>query len=155
MGVDLAVTQKKNSDYTASTVLGVDRNTKNIYILDIQRDKLTFNNIINFIVTEEKRWKPLIIGIEDVAAQNYLIQELLRNTNLNIKSLRPKGDKVSRFHPVVARFEQNMIYINENIDRIIIDELLSFPDSEHDDCVDSLSYAYSLTSETKTWFHLF
>jgi predicted phage terminase large subunit-like protein len=143
MAVDLAISQKDTADYTAIAIMGKAENG-NIYVLDIERERLTFNEGLNFIKQKAAKWNPQQIGIEKIAFQSAVIHELLRTTNLNIKECIPDKDKVLRFQPLAARYEQGLVFHSRDLPLYFEQELLGFPEVEHDDMVDACSYCYSL-----------
>jgi predicted phage terminase large subunit-like protein len=141
IGVDLAISTKETADYTAGAVLGRD-DTGNLHILDMQRIRGSFSDQINFITQLAAKWKPTIIGIEDVAYQKALIQQLAAQTSLNVRGIKPISDKVSRFAPMEARYELGQVYHSRDLSQAFESELLSFPVADHDDFVDALAYAF-------------
>lgn len=150
IGVDLAISTKTNADYTAIVTVGKDKKSGNIYILDVYRDKLSMKKIMDSIVFYNNKWNPRIIGVESVQAQAYLVQELLRNnSSLNVKELKPHTDKITRFQPIQARFENGLVFIEDSIINEYKKELLAFPEGLHDDMVDATAYCYSLLDVPK------
>ncbi|HON36990.1 MAG TPA: phage terminase large subunit, partial [Methanothrix sp.] len=141
LGVDLAISEKEAADYTAGAVLGRDQNG-NLHILDVQRIRGSFSQQIEFIKQLAARWKPLVVGIEDVAYQKALIQQLAAQTSLNVRGIKPISDKVSRFAPMEARYELGQVYHTRGLSQEFEAELLSFPIGNHDDQVDALAYAW-------------
>ncbi|MCK9570648.1 phage terminase large subunit [Candidatus Pacearchaeota archaeon] len=141
LGVDLAISTKETADYTAGAVLGRDADG-NLHVLDMQRIRGSFSEQINFIKQLAARWKPTIIGIEDVAYQKALIQQLAAQTSLNVRGIKPINDKVSRFAPMEARYELGQVYHSRDLPQAFESELLSFPVADHDDFVDALAYAF-------------
>ena len=154
MGVDLAISQKTSADYTTICVLGKNNENGDIYILDIYRDRITFNDTLNIIQQYADKWNPITIGVENNQYQAAVTQELLRTTILPVQGIRSDKDKVTRFQPLLARFEQNLVYINEIIPDYYEKELLSFPNGIHDDMVDATSIAFNLIGGTKPFIHL-
>jgi predicted phage terminase large subunit-like protein len=150
MGVDLAISQKAEADYTATVVL-TRLPDGSIYILDAQRIRAPFNQVLEHIKAVASVWTPKIIGIENVQYQASVIQELLRTTKLPVRGLRPDKDKVSRFLPLEARYEQGLVLHSPKLPPWFTDELLSFPIGRHDDSVDALSYAYNVLETRRGW----
>lgn len=149
MSVDLAISQKTTADYSAIVVLGRDKVNGNIYVLDVYRAKIQFNDIIEAIKKYAEKWNPTVVGIESVQAQAYVVQELVRTTKLNIKAIRPDRDKITRFQAIQVRFENGLVFIEDDIIDDYTRELLAFPLGEHDDMVDATSYCYHLFDITK------
>ena len=97
------------------------------------------------------RSQPQLIGIEQVQYQAAVIQELLRRTKLPIRGIKPDRDKVTRFAPLEARYEQGQVMHCEGLPSYFQDELLSFPVGRHDDVVDALGYAWQICGQRKSW----
>ena len=140
MGVDLALSTKKTADYTAIVVIGKDEFGK-LYVLDAVRERVDFPGALRLIRNVAEKWNPKAIAIEQVAFQAIVVQELLRQTTLPIKGVRPDSDKVTRAQPLALRYEQGLV-THEELPGWFEDELLSFPQGAHDDGVDALAYAY-------------
>jgi len=141
LGIDLAISEKETADYTAGAVLGRDP-AGSLHVLDVQRIRGSFSQQIEFIKQLAARWKPAVVGIEDVAYQKALIQQLAAQTSLNVRGIKPISDKVSRFAPLEARYELGQVYHVRELLQAFEAELLSFPIGAHDDMVDSLAYAW-------------
>lgn len=141
IGVDLAISLRDNADYTALVVL---RRTPDgrLFVLDTIRDRLPFDRSIELIKQTAAKWKPSLIAVENVQYQAAMVQELHRTTTLPVTPVRPERDKITRFLPVEARYEQGLVSHCSGVSRDFVAELLSFPDSEHDDFIDAFSYAW-------------
>ena len=142
MGVDLAISQKDTADYTALVVLGRSEGGQ-LYVLDVHRERMTFDQILTVIKEKANRWKPTVVGIEQVQFQAAVVQELLRTTSLPVKGMRADKDKTTRFMPLQARYEQGLVHHLRSLPTFFDDELLAFPVGKHDDMVDALSCAYA------------
>lgn len=146
MGVDLALSTKQDADYSACAVLARDLEGR-VFVRDVQRIQAPFHQVLQFIQTMAAKWKPTIIAIESVQYQAAVVQELLRTTKLPVRGVKPEGDKLTRFQPVLARYEQGLIYHAPGLPRAFEEELLSFPVGDHDDQVDALAYAWRVVGE--------
>jgi len=142
MGVDLAISTKTQSDYTAAVVLGRDEEG-NVYILDAKRVRAEFQGVLAFIAAMAERWQPREIAIENVQYQASVIQELRRTTALPIRAVRPDKDKVTRFMPLQTRYEQKLVFHAEHLSKDFESELLAFPVGAHDDMIDAAAYAFA------------
>jgi predicted phage terminase large subunit-like protein len=141
MGVDLAISKSETADYTAIVVVGYDPESGRRYVVDVWRGKVSFHEVVDTVKQYAAKWKPQRINIEAVQYQVAVVQELLRKTSLPVKAIKPDRDKVTRFHAVLARYEQLLVTHVTNLDPHFERELLSFPISDHDDMVDALVYA--------------
>jgi predicted phage terminase large subunit-like protein len=147
MGVDLAISTKEGADYTACVVLG--RHADHTWVMAADRTRAGFHDVINFVKAMAERWQPSVIAIEQVQYQAAVVQELLRKTNLPVKGVRPDRDKLARFLPLEARYEQGLIWHAPGL-REFEDELLSFPEGQHDDLVDASAYAFAHLTRKRT-----
>lgn len=144
MAVDLAISTKDTADWTAAVVLSLTADGR-IVVRAAERTRASFHDVLQFIRNMAHRWAPSVIAIESVQFQAAVVQELLRHTDLPVRGVKPEGkDKLLRFQPVAARYEQGLIWHVEGLPDYFEDELLSFPQGEHDDLVDAMAYAFSL-----------
>jgi len=150
LGVDLAIRTKAEADYTAVVALSRgDDGT--IYVLDVNRTRADFASVLRFIEAMAEKWKPVMIGIEQVQYQAAVVQELMRRTKLPIRGIRPDRDKITRFAPLEARYEQSQVMHCQGLPAYFEDELLSFPVGRHDDVVDALAYAWQVCGAKRSW----
>lgn len=147
-GVDLAISMKENSDYTAIVTVGVDEATGYVWIVDAERRRVGFRGALDFIREKAMRWKPVDIAVEVVQYQAAAVEELLRSTDLPVRKVRPDKDKLTRAQSLITRYENLVVWHSVNLPSDFTNELLSFgPDCEHDDFVDAAVYAYMLTGD--------
>jgi predicted phage terminase large subunit-like protein len=142
-GVDLAISDKQSADYTAIVVLSKDPDTGIVYIREVIRYRLGFHKTLELIRARAEYWQPVLIAIERVQYQTAMIQELSRTTNLPVWGVVPDKNKVTRFIPLLTRYEQNLVRHDPGVPAWFKDELLSFPDGAHDDGVDAAAYAFA------------
>ena len=148
MGVDLAISTKEGSDYTAVVVLG--RTADGLtWVIAAERTRAAFHGVVSFIQAMAARYNPSVIAIEQVQYQAAVVQELLRKTALPVRGIRPDRDKVTRFQPLEARYEQSLVWHASGLHEYE-DELLSFPEGAHDDLVDAAAYAFNAITRPKT-----
>jgi predicted phage terminase large subunit-like protein len=149
--IDPAISLDKQADYTAMITVGIDHYS-NVYILDIVRERMAVNEIINTIFQQYERWRPQSIGLEEVAFQRtlrYSIQKEseVRKRYLNIVELKPRArTKDSRIKGLVPQYANGKVLHNSDLvfNIYLEDELLRFPKGKHDDCIDALSYFLDL-----------
>lgn len=146
IGVDLAIGEKEINDYTAVCALAYDTLTKFYYVLDIKRDRCSFakqkamiKDMCNKWNRPDLKWPEPIIGIEDVAYQRAMVQEFQKEVPFAVYGVNPKGkNKVANFASMESRYELNQVFHVENLPLSFENELLSFPEGEHDDYEDAL-----------------
>lgn len=147
-GVDLAISMKENSDYTAIVTVGVDDVTGKVWIVDAERRRVGFRDALEFIKDKASRWRPVDIAVEVVQYQAAVVEELLRSTNLPVRRVTPDKDKLTRAQSLITRYENLLVWHSTSLPNEFANEMLSFgPDCEHDDFVDAAVYAYMLTGD--------
>lgn len=140
LGVDLAISEKQTADWTAIAAMGRHMDGRR-FVLDVQRERCGFHGAVQFIKRMAEKWKPRAIAIEEVQYQAAVTETLLRETSLPVRGVRPERDKVTRFMPLVNRYEKGLVYHVPGLPPVFEDELLSFPEGEFLDQVDALVYA--------------
>lgn len=143
IGVDLAISTKTTADYTAYAVLARDVNGY-VYVLDVQRARLTFKKQIDFLKQALDRWNPQTVGVESVGYQEVMVEELSLGTNFTVLPVKVTKDKVTRFAAMEARYERREVYHLRGIPPEFESELFGFPNSEHDDQIDAISCAWAV-----------
>lgn len=156
MTVDPAISLTNEADFTAIVTVGVDEFGL-VYVLDIQRIKVRPSELIDKIFELYKIFRPIKIGIEDVAFQKtlqYSIQERMRETGeyLPIEPIRPqnrtKDQRIRGLQPLYANARVQH-YKFGNYLKDLEEELLRFPRGKHDDVIDALSYCLDLMFPAK------
>ena len=147
MGVDLAISTRDGADWTAAAVIGRDP-SGTVYVVDVQRGRFAFDGVMRFVEAVASKWSPRLVAVEAVAYQLAAVQELTRTTTLPVVPVRPDRDKLSRFQPLEARYEQGLVRHAPGLSADFERELLGFPVGEHDDQIDALSCAWAALSES-------
>lgn len=141
--VDLAISDKEQSDRTAIVVSGIDY-TGNLYVLGCHVGRWTPYDTVNRLFLLQAVWNPVYIGIESVAWQKAMIFILdeegkKRGVRLPIKPLLPVARKEARAFPLATHAERYGIYVKPEHTELV-DEFIRFPVGQHDDIVDALAY---------------
>jgi predicted phage terminase large subunit-like protein len=142
MGVDLAISEKAGADYTAAVVMGRAADGR-VWVVDAQRTRASFYQVLQFVQALAAKWRPASIAIESTQYQVAAVTELLRTTTLPVRGVKPDKDKLARFQPLEARYEQGLVWHADGLPADFERELLSFPVGAHDDFVDAAAYAYA------------
>lgn len=143
---DCAVKAGKNNDYSVCTSW-LSR-ADGYYLLDVWFKKVEYPELKHTLINLAEKWQPNVILVEDKASGQSLLQDVKRETSLPLIPIMPKQDKVSRFSAVTALFEAGKVYLPKSAPWLADYELelLAFPNTSHDDMVDSSSQALS-------WLH--
>ena len=144
LGVDLAISEREGADFTAIAALARDAESGRVYVKEVERFRAPFSEVLTRIKAAAARHRPRLIAIEQTQYQAAVVQELTRTTTLPVRGVRPDRDKVTRFAPLLTRFEQLQVRLDPaGCAGWLRDELLSFPAGEHDDAVDAMAYAWA------------
>ena len=144
---DLAISEKDRADYTAIVVGGMDANGQ-LHIVNCIRERLSGDEIVATLLSLQKIYNPLAVGIEDTqiskAIGPYLYRAMAEsNVYMNLVMLKPhRQDKMQRARSIQARMRAQMVKFDKQADWWLTfeDECMSFPRAKHDDTVDALSY---------------
>jgi len=153
--VDFAYSINKRSDFTAISVVGIDREN-NIYVLEIDRfrtDKISeyFTHIRDLYV----KWGFRKLGAEVTAAQKAIVKELKESyfkpygLYLSVEELAPtrtQGSKQERMSAILEpRYDNQAIWHYRGGNCQTLEDELSLAHPPHDDCMDSLACAISIS----------
>ena len=144
---DLAISLKERADYTAIVVGGMDSNGA-IHIKNVIRERLSGDEIVATLLSLQKIYKPLAVGIEDTQISKALgpfLNRAMMETGeyMSLVPLKPhRMDKVMRARAIQARMRAGAVKFDKNAEwwPMFEDECLTFPRAKHDDCVDALAY---------------
>ncbi|MES0863737.1 phage terminase large subunit [Ruegeria sp. SCPT10] len=130
------------SDYSVC-VTALLRN-RDVYILDVFRDKLQFPELRRKVIEQAHRYDINALLIEDAASGQQLIQVLRDNAPNHMPrpiARKPQGDKQTRFLAQSHRIEAGELWLPEAAPWLaeFERELLGFPNLKHDDQVDALT----------------
>ena len=147
---DTAFEKTQRADYSACTTWGVfyypdDNGTDqaNIILLDAVRDRLEFPSLKRAAIEQYQEWQPDSIIIEKKASGAPLIYEL-RSMGIPVQEFTPSrgNDKISRLNAVSDVFASGRVWVPDtHWAEEVVEEVASFPGSEHDDYTDTVSMA--------------
>lgn len=145
---DTAYTKNERSDYSACTTWGVfylneNPEDPNIILLDAVKERLEFPELKAKALEMYKEWEPDAFIIEAKAAGSPLIYEL-RRMGIPVSEFTPTrgNDKIARMNSVTDLFASGKVWAPDRrwADEVM-EEMAAFPNSEHDDLVDSSTQA--------------
>lgn len=145
--IDSAVSEKEKADFTGVTINRVDRHNK--WYIKTYRLKVNSKDLIDHLFFLQKTYSPQVLGLEEttftMAIQPFLEDEMRkRDKFMSITPLKTKAiQKELRIRGLIPRWESRSIFlVDDNLD--LLDEMRVFPNGQHDDCLDSLSYQLGL-----------
>lgn len=136
---DTASKAEEANDYSVCTTWLV--RDSNAWLLEVYRARLEFPELRRLIESEARKYDGSLVLIEEAGSGIQMIQDLKRNTGLNVTGFLPKHDKATRLLAVTPMIEGGRIAIPEAAPWLagFQRELMLFPNGKHDDQVDSLS----------------
>ena len=145
---DTAFSKKETADYSAITTWGIftpeEGGPDNIILMDAQRGRWNFPELKEKAFEEHEYWEPDMVLVEAKATGTPLIDEL-RLRGIPALGFSPgKGrDKVTRMHMVAPLFEAGVVWApsDKKFADEVIEEVVSFPNGDHDDFCDSMTLA--------------
>ena len=164
---DCAFTDKEHNDPTAMTTWGVFKpldGPMSVLLIDCWAEHLTFPQLKPKVLDEWRvsygegrdAKRPDLILVEDKAAGISLVQEL-RQMHLPVRPWNPgNADKMTRLQITASIFTTGRVWLPESDARAgyvknwaegFLSQLCSFPDSTHDDYVDSATQAIRLLKD--------
>lgn len=140
--VDPAISEKATADYFAMASAARILETGKIVIYKMKRGHYGFPEQVRLIVNENKIERYNTVGIETVAYQKALRQEIdrvgaIEGSYVPTHELHPDTDKVRRLMRVLPYIENGTVLFSEDLPKEFFDELLTFPNGKNDDQVDA------------------
>ncbi len=139
-------TDKTRNDATCLLIVGVDKND-DIYLLDCWWEKQPADKVVNAMLALMKKWKPLIWWAEkghiSKAIGPFLRKRMAEErTYCRIEEVTPVHNKVQRSQSIMGRMAMKKVLLPKVSPwtQKAVDELLKFPNSRHDDFVDTLAW---------------
>ena len=149
---DTANKDTELANYSVCTTWGLT--SKNVYLLDVFREKLEFPELKRSVKRLADQHKARVVLVEDKASGTPLIQEL-RAERFTIVQSAPSlpGDKIMRLRSQTAKIEGEFALFPKEAPwlDVFLHELLSFPNAKYDDQVDSTVFALAWITENPRW----
>jgi predicted phage terminase large subunit-like protein len=145
---DTAFTKNERSDYSACTTWGVfnmneDPNDTHIILLDALKERLEFPELKQRALDMYNEWSPDACIVEAKASGAPLVFEL-RKMGIPVQEFTPTrgNDKITRVNSVSDLFASGKVWApRKRWAEEVIEEMAAFPNSDHDDLVDSATQA--------------
>lgn len=145
-GVDLSIARHSGSDYFALVTIGVDE-WENIYVLDCYQARLSFRRQTAAILERFRQFDPIKVAIESNAYQAAQVERVRELGVVRATKVFTTRDKLSRAWKLSALFEDGRVRLGRDMHELV-DQLLTFPQCEHDDLFDALELAVSISAST-------
>lgn len=145
MGLDPAISESPEADWTAIVVIGLNPTTMDVYILDIYRGHLDFPEQVKKLQEMYAKWRPLKIGIETNVRQALARMGYL--SGLPVIEIRQGMNKMSRLIGLSPHFENGRLKLPDPDHEYktwyddFVTEYLMYPRGSNDDQLDGLDLA--------------
>lgn len=159
---DMAFGKSNRSDYNAIVILGRDKRTGQIYVVDTWAKKCPAHVALEEVVEKIKEYRPRTFAVETVQGQvdlfrqlrERLMKERVYHTKLKAvttnRSHGKKEERIEQMEPLI--FNGALIFSRNH--RLLLEQLEQFPNADHDDLPDALQMALDLCSlTTKRGWH--
>jgi predicted phage terminase large subunit-like protein len=115
---------------------------KQYYLLHVERRRFDYPELKKRAIALADQYRPMHIFIEDTGTGTALIQEL-KAAGRFARPIKPERDKLARMSAQSGKFEAGLVHLPEWAPWLpdFEAELFSFPNSKHDDQIDSVSQA--------------
>lgn len=145
--------EKKKSDFTAITVLGVSKSEQKIYIAESIVEVMKTKKAIKKIIELNQIYRCRICAIETNGGQEFFRQWIREKAfeagaKLPLKGVNNVANKGLRIEELEVPIDDGEIVFHKS-QTLLIEQLIEYPEAKHDDAPDSLAGAYSLTKLTK------
>jgi predicted phage terminase large subunit-like protein len=146
IGTDLAVSTEEASDFSVFVIAGMAE-TGYLYIVDVIRERMDSQEIVEMLLKLQKVYSPIAISMEkgqiEKAVGPFLRQRMLETGVFpNILPMTPSTDKPTRARSIQARMRTGAVRFDKEADWYfeLEDEGVIFPRGKHDDQIDALAY---------------
>lgn len=151
---DIAMGKNKRSDYNSIHIIGRDRRTGAIYVLESWNKQCPPSEAIQVALKLIEQYRPKTFGVETINAQ-YEIYRQIQSQAIQrgyywtrIKPVNPTARKEVRIEMLEPLFEAGVIRTKKNM-RLLHEMLLQYPNHAHDDAIDCLASAIDLLRVNK------
>lgn len=156
---DIAMGKNNRSDYNAIIVIGRDKRTGVLYVVDAWAKKVPAHKALEVALDKIKEYGPKIFAVETVASQHDLYRQLRdllikeRIYNVKLKPVINRSRKEERIESMEPLFENGAIRFMRH-QRLLLEQLEQFPNGDNDDLPDCLQMVVDVSAKAKrrTWY---
>lgn len=144
---------KKKSDFTNFTILGIDEKALKGYTLESINEVIGSKEICRRMVDLQEKYRCKVFGYEDNGGQFHLKPFILeeafnRGIHMPLRGVHNSDAKEERIEELEIPLENGDILLHED-QVILIQQLEDFPEGANDDAPDGLNGAYRLSKLAK------
>jgi len=152
IALDPSMGRSSRADFSAIVVLGAAPDN-HVYVLDVVRQRLSPDKLINVLFDLVIKYQPLAVRIETNGFQYMLAREVYsaqrrRNVHFKIEEYKSTTNKEVRIRSMVPPVKSGSLVFPERANPMhdsndLLDELITFPKAKHDDASDACEAALS------------
>lgn len=156
--VDPAKTVNPSSDFSVSTVVGIDIENRAVYRLDVFSDRCQPDQLYNAIIEQIKHYNIYVVGLE-VTSLNLFITHPFENelkarglNYIEVIELKASSKKELRIAALSPMIRRGYVYFKQGQSERLEEQLLTHGFSEYDDEADSLAYVVPMMAMGGKYF---
>lgn len=152
MGVDPADKEKERNDFSGIAVRGVlDCKSYSLYTKGV---KLKTTELTDFVLQVFEKFKPDAVNIETNKGQR--LADILKDKHdIPVGEVHQTKDKYTRLVAISPQYETHKVYHRPGAkDQDCIDQITSYPDTEHDDIMDARVLTFQDSDVTNFLFSI-
>jgi len=142
---DFTFKKSKTSDYVVGEVWGKRRSNKDLYLLDLVREKMSFSDSLKAIKLVAKKHPDYNAVLVEDKANGSAIIDSIKGIIKKVIAIVPTGSKEERAEAVAPLWEAGQIWLPHPSIAPWIEDFVNehkvFPNGKHDDQVDSATQA--------------
>lgn len=154
--IDLAASIKTWADWSVFSIWDWHIDSQNLILVHMVRERVESSQHLPWAQAIARTWDVETVGIEERTFGLTLIQAFQRAGGFNVRSLFPKDrDKIQRAIPYGAGITNSQVWFPEAAPWLHLweQEHRNFPNSKHDDMVDTGAYAWEMTRSMPAKVH--
>ena len=150
IGVDLAISENLDADYTVAMVVGQD-SQENFYVLDYWRERTgDVDRVTEKLFELSMNYGCMLVNIEKVQYQQAMVnyfEKRMRERNywIGVEGTRPRSSKDARIKTLQPIFAEGKL-LHRAYMTDLEGELEYYPNPAHKDMLDALYYGVSISS---------
>jgi len=155
--VDPAKTVKLQSADSAVGVIGVDRQSRKIFVRDIFSGKVMPDELYNVMFEKVKEYNARVMAVEVTSLESFISQPI--ENEMRVRGVFPLyfpmkaiGKKEARVATLAPLYKLGYVYHNQDACTKLESQLLGFPRSKYWDVMDMFAYITKVMDEMAYYF---
>jgi len=155
--VDPAKTVKLQSAETAIGTIGVDRESRKIFVREVSSEKMYPDEIYDEMFRQVRLFNAMILGVEVTSLHAFISQPIKNEMRVRgvfpiYQELKAVGKKEDRVATLAPLYKLGYVYHNKDCCTKLENQLIGFPRSKYWDVMDMFSYITKVMDENAWYF---